>query len=791
MATKYLVQHRRGTAAQWAEQDTLIPREGEIVIEIDEVNSLHKLKIGDGVHTYAELAYLKAGDEIVTQVLAEAKPRVITVELSGSWAQDSDDKYYQTLALEGITARSRLDLQPDANMLAEFKQLGLVFVTENNSGVITVYSVGNMPQKAYTMQATIVETECNGQNAVVGIPVGASAAQSDWTQTDDTKSDYIKNKPTLGTLASKSEVAKTDLATDVQASLNKADTALQSFTETDPTVPSWAKAASKPSYAYSEITDKPIIPSSVSEVAHQYAISNSRDNISDVETWTKITSSLSQRERSCIFANGYYVVCGVGGEVGYSEDGITWTKITPFVSGTLTNIAYGKGKFIIVDEFGSLWLAEETPISWTKIDVTFSSGIGSLAYANGRFVIAGDYMCAFSEDGIKWTEVEAPNEHNQIAFGGGRYVAVGANGAVSVSYDGITWVDRSNPAVTGDLRAVVYAKGKYIIGGIDGLIMYTEDFVTWNIATSNSAGVRYVRQIVYAENRYYAACYTSSGTGEIWVSNDGETWTVQQQMNVRLWCLNYNDGKLVTAGDGGSVYASDLGIVWLTKQPELTSGQYLWERIVFTLSDGDQVIGDSVCVKEYSLSSYTETDPTVPAWAKEANKPTYTASEVGAEASGTVSTHNTATTSHNDIRDLITGLTTRLNALADSDDTTLDQMSEIVAYIKSNKSLIEEVTTNKVNVSDIINNLTTNVSNKPLSAAQGVALKELIDGLEIPTIPPSLPANGGDADTVDGKHAEDFATASSVKSLSSEIANLKADIGNINSILDSINGEVI
>ena len=31
-----------------------------------------------------------------------------------------------------------------------------------------------------------------------------------------------------------------------------------------------------------------------------------------------------------------------------------------------------------------------------------------------------------------------------------------------------------------------------------------------------------------------------------------------------------------------------------------------------------------------ALTSYTETDPTVPAWAKTTNKPTYTASEVGA-----------------------------------------------------------------------------------------------------------------------------------------------------------------
>lgn len=135
-----------------------------------------------------------------------------------------------------------------------------------------------------------------------------------------------------------------------------------------------------------------------------------------------------------------------------------------------------------------------------------------------------------------------------------------------------------------------------------------------------------------------------------------------------------------------------------------------------------------------------ETDPTVPAWAKNPTKPNYTATEVGADASGTaeskVSAHNAAADAHNDIRLSVQDLTDRLNALADSDDDTLDQMSEIVAYIKSNKSLIDAITTQKVSVSDIIDNLTTNASNKPLSAAQGVALKALIDGI---TIPETLP----------------------------------------------------
>lgn len=145
-----------------------------------------------------------------------------------------------------------------------------------------------------------------------------------------------------------------------------------------------------------------------------------------------------------------------------------------------------------------------------------------------------------------------------------------------------------------------------------------------------------------------------------------------------------------------------------------------------------------------------ETDPTVPEWAKQPTKPTYTAAEVGAlpdtytppnqtaqqvgadpagTAASAVSQHNTDDTSHNDLRLALQELSDRINAALDSDDTTLDQMSEVVAYIKSNKSLIDVITTSKVNVSDIVNNLTTDISNKPLSAAQGVALKELIDAL--------------------------------------------------------------
>lgn len=75
--------------------------------------------------------------------------------------------------------------------------------------------------------------------------------------------------------------------------------------------------------------------------------------------------------------------------------------------------------------------------------------------------------------------------------------------------------------------------------------------------------------------------------------------------------------------------------------------------------------------------------------------------QTAAQVTSAVASHNTDTKAHSDIREAVSTLTTRLNTVADSDDTTLDQLSEIVAYIKNNKTLIDGVTTSKVNVSDM------------------------------------------------------------------------------------------
>lgn len=117
----------------------------------------------------------------------------------------------------------------------------------------------------FAVDANYVHTDNNytstEKSKLSGIAAGAEVnVQSNWNQTTTTADDYIKNKPTK-----------------VSAFTNDAGY-LTSFTETDPTVPSWAKQSSKPTYTASEVgalPDTTSIPSKTSD------LTNDSDFVSD------------------------------------------------------------------------------------------------------------------------------------------------------------------------------------------------------------------------------------------------------------------------------------------------------------------------------------------------------------------------------------------------------------------------------------------------------------------------------------------------------------------------------
>lgn len=96
----------------------------------------------------------------------------------------------------------------------------------------------------------------NGDGSQVTVSFNTAVERSGITSGDSLSvalGKIAKYLADLHSLAYKDTVELADLAEAIQTSLSKADSALQSYTETDPTVPSWAKEATKPTYTAVEV----------------------------------------------------------------------------------------------------------------------------------------------------------------------------------------------------------------------------------------------------------------------------------------------------------------------------------------------------------------------------------------------------------------------------------------------------------------------------------------------------------------------------------------------------------
>lgn len=76
--------------------------------------------------------------------------------LASAWTGD-EQLYSQVVEIDGITPRSKVDLQPSVEQLAIFHNKDIAFSTENDNGVVTVFVIGDKPTNDYTIQATIME----------------------------------------------------------------------------------------------------------------------------------------------------------------------------------------------------------------------------------------------------------------------------------------------------------------------------------------------------------------------------------------------------------------------------------------------------------------------------------------------------------------------------------------------------------------------------------------------------------------------------------------------------------
>jgi photosystem II stability/assembly factor-like uncharacterized protein len=77
-----------------------------------------------------------------------------------------------------------------------------------------------------------------------------------------------------------------------------------------------------------------------------------------------------------------------------------------------------------------------------------------------------------------------------VAWGGGKFIAVGPDGMILYSTDGTTWTKVTTSTFdNGDykdaIRSIAWGGGKFIAVGPDGMILYSTDGTTWAEITTS------------------------------------------------------------------------------------------------------------------------------------------------------------------------------------------------------------------------------------------------------------------------------------------------------------------
>lgn len=109
---------------------------------------------------YLDVKYNRDTNKVIEELLNQVSPtaRLASISLPASkWTKESENLYSQVVSIAGITESSQVNLVLSVEQMAVFYEKDITFVTENDSGVVTVYVIGQKPQNDYTIQASIVE----------------------------------------------------------------------------------------------------------------------------------------------------------------------------------------------------------------------------------------------------------------------------------------------------------------------------------------------------------------------------------------------------------------------------------------------------------------------------------------------------------------------------------------------------------------------------------------------------------------------------------------------------------
>ena len=336
-------------------------------------------------------------------------------------------------------------------------------------------------------------------------------------------------------------------------------------------------------------------------------------------TWTSVNTGVASYPQPDIATDGAgtWMIVGSGGQLSRSLDnGATWATISSGTTNTIIGIAYGNGAWIFVTYSNVIRRSTDSGSSWTTISSPFGSGnylsvatdgagtwvaghatgmirstnngtswssispavagVKTIATNNSGTWIGTNYGTAAirsTDNGATWSNITINPTGtliNKIAFGGGRFLAVGTTSFMS-SNGGVDWsptaaqylavlqslARSSNAAVAiNNQTSGYYARS-------------TDNGSSWSFVSTPIplGGASNPQDVSFGNGAFVICGYTSTNAAFFRSLDNGLTWinvSPSASANSQMYRIATNGtGTWVAGGQGAKFYRSaDNGLTW-------------------------------------------------------------------------------------------------------------------------------------------------------------------------------------------------------------------------------------
>lgn len=457
----------------------------------------------------------------------------------------------------------------------------------------------------------------------------------------------------------------------------KVASALQNYTETDPTVPSWAKQSTKPKYTAAEVGALPEgtkIPSKTSDLTN--------DSGFLTEDRLKTVNGESLVGEGDIKVSGGGASVEVDAELSDSSDNPVRNRAVKAAIDTKQD----RGDYALKSEIPDVTgLATKDEVSLVdakadtnaadilnKVDKVDGKGLSSNDYTDADKTKVGKALTEHQSLGNYYTKEEVDSKVAQggtfdpTAYYNRHEIDAIADGKVDkvegrqLSTNDYTDADKAKVSaaltehqdisgkqdVIADLEAIREGAAK----GETALQSYTE---TDPVYTKDKPSLALKTDIPdvsgLVKSSDLAEVATSGDYNDL--SNRPSVPSEVTEQTVSGWGFTKNSGTYtkptggIPKSDLSSAVQTSLGKADTALQSVPSTYRTAAAQDAIDSGKVDKVTGKGLSTNDYTdaekakvasaLQGFTETDPTVPSWAKQSTKPSYTASEVGALPSTT------------------------------------------------------------------------------------------------------------------------------------------------------------